>query len=324
MSKPAMMLRLLSSCLVSATRAGQICRDVMSSGKLGIVEKGTSGVVDPQTEADRKAQRCIVGTIKNRFPQITVYGEESLEPSEEDKLLVAEGENADVLRETCPPEFLALEEKDVIVWVDPLDGTQEYTEGFVEHVTVLIGIAVKGEPVAGVIHRPFANPAAASKGCQQMYWALKGLGSRGVTPRKTSPPTETGSLRIVTTRSHYSDLVEATVKALGVKRENEVRVGGCGNKTMMVVEGVVDAYVYPSPGTKKWDSCAGDAIVRANGGLMTDITGQPLDYGSWEAFRNKEGLVVTMDRRTHDAVLAKIPQAVKTALAPNSSRVQKL
>ena len=38
-SSAAMMIRLLSASVAAASRAGQICREVMSSGKLGIVDK---------------------------------------------------------------------------------------------------------------------------------------------------------------------------------------------------------------------------------------------------------------------------------------------
>jgi 3'(2'), 5'-bisphosphate nucleotidase len=38
------------------------------------------GEKDPQTEADRKAQRCIVNTLAKRFPAMTVYGEEVSQP----------------------------------------------------------------------------------------------------------------------------------------------------------------------------------------------------------------------------------------------------
>ena len=31
---------------------------------------------DPQTEADRKAQRCIVASLTKRFPGINIEGEE--------------------------------------------------------------------------------------------------------------------------------------------------------------------------------------------------------------------------------------------------------
>ena len=30
---------------------------------------------------------------------------------------------------TCPAEYQNVEEKQIVVWVDPLDGTKEYTEG---------------------------------------------------------------------------------------------------------------------------------------------------------------------------------------------------
>lgn len=308
MSSLPVMIRLLSSCVVTANRAGQICREVLSSGRLNTVDKGG---MDPQTEADRKAQRCIINTLANRFPSMTIYGEETLEPSEEDQLLIVTGDSEEVLKETCPPEFVDLQEKDVVVWVDPLDGTQEYTDGFVNHVTVLIGIAVRGEPVAGVIHRPFFKSPEGVDG--RTYWALKGLGSRGVKARSTTPPHTTEELSVVFTRSHYSDLIRKTVEAL--KPREEIRLGGCGHKSMMVVEGEVDAYVFPSPGTKKWDTCAVDAIVRAHGGLLTDVNGELLDYSSWDAYSNKMGIVVTMCRETHQAVLDRIPQDVKDALA---------
>lgn len=179
--------------------------------------------------------------------------------------------------------------------------------GFIEHVTVLIGISVKGEPVAGIIHKPFLREGHTS-------WALKGLGTRGLKVVTPPPPPRTPSeLRVVMTRSHFTELVRQTAEALHPKEV--IRHGGCGHKTLMVVEGEVDAYVFPSPGTKKWDSCAGDAIVREVGGVMTDVDGRLLRYDSWEQYRNKLGLVVTMNRDTHQAILDRIPQHVKDSLA---------
>ena len=45
----------------------------------------------------------------------------------------------------------------LFVWVDPLDGTREYTQGpeYSKEVTILIGISWKGTPIAGVLNQPF-------------------------------------------------------------------------------------------------------------------------------------------------------------------------
>lgn len=179
-------------------------------------------------------------------------------------------------------------------------------------MTVLIGISVKGEPVAGVIHRPFAKSPSGEDG--ETLWALKGLGVRGVknvAPRQPARATE--DLKIVFTRTHFTGLIEKTAEAL--KPKEVLRIGGCGNKSLMVMEGKADAYVFASPGTKKWDTCAADAFVREVGGVMTDVRGEELRYDSWEEYRNKMGLVVSMHRDTQRMIVDKIPQEVKDALA---------
>jgi 3'(2'), 5'-bisphosphate nucleotidase len=41
-----------------------------------------------------------------------------------------------------------------------------------------------------------------------------------------------------------------------------------------------EADLYPRFGrTMEWDTAAGDAILRAAGGLVTDLDGRPLKYG---------------------------------------------
>lgn len=51
-----------------------------------------------------------------------------------------------------PDEF---EEEDMTIWIDPLDGTQGFTEGHLNHITSMIGVAVNGRPRIGIIHKPF-------------------------------------------------------------------------------------------------------------------------------------------------------------------------
>ena len=59
------------------------------------------------------------------------------------------------LKDRLPESLLVANLEDFTVWVDPLDATKEYSEGFLDHVTVLIGIALGDKAVAGVIHQPF-------------------------------------------------------------------------------------------------------------------------------------------------------------------------
>lgn len=42
--------------------------------------------------------------------------------------IVVEGDK-EVLRLDCPAHLKNLKEEDIVVWVDPLDGTAEYTQG---------------------------------------------------------------------------------------------------------------------------------------------------------------------------------------------------
>lgn len=35
----------------------------------------------------------------------------------------------EILKLQCPPNLQEVKEEDIVVWVDPLDGTSEYTQG---------------------------------------------------------------------------------------------------------------------------------------------------------------------------------------------------
>ena len=180
--------------------------------------------------------------------------------------------------------------------------------GDVDHVTVLIGITVAGKSVGGVIHQPYTHKEATFG---RTIWALKGLGFRGV---DISPgPLKRGlGLHIAASKSHSTPLVDQTIQVLNPA--HIVRSGGCGNKILMVLEGKVDAYVFPSNGTKKWDTCGGDSILYAAGGLLTDIHGEDINYEHIPGkFKNETGLIVTMDRELHKDIVSKIPSNVKAA-----------
>ncbi|XP_039981203.1 3'(2'),5'-bisphosphate nucleotidase 1 isoform X3 [Xiphias gladius] len=332
---PPLVMRLVSSAYSVAEKAGAIVRKVLHSGELGIVEK--TGANDLQTLADRLAQQSICASLSRRFPKITIIGEEELPSEEVREDLIENGQAEEILQKSCPAEFSELKEEEFVVWVDPLDGTKEYTEasrclhhqtevqiphkgsdtsqphstalctGLLDNVTVLIGIAYGGRAIAGVINQPFYNyQVGAGAHLGRTLWGMPGLGAFGFQLREVP-----GDRRIVTTtRSHSNKLVTDCVDAM--EPHEVIRVGGAGNKIIQLVEGKASAYVFASPGCKKWDTCAPEAILHAVGGKLTDMHGNAYRYDANVKHMNSAGVLATL--RNHEYYVSRVPHSVLQAL----------
>ena len=83
---------------------------------------------------------------------------------------------------------------------------------------------------------------------------------------------------------------------------------------MLILEGKAHAYVFASPGCKKWDTAAPEAILHAAGGKLTDIHGNQLRYHGDVQQRNAAGVLATTKGRDHQWYLDSIPSEVKDAL----------
>lgn len=55
---------------------------------------------------------------------------------------------------------------------------------------------------------------------------------------------------------------------------------------------ILEFYIH-STAIKKWDLCAGDALIRSAGGALIDLEGQNLDYSADTSPLNKHGLIMT-------------------------------
>ncbi|XP_028997551.1 3'(2'),5'-bisphosphate nucleotidase 1 isoform X3 [Betta splendens] len=302
---PAVVMRLVASAYRVAEKAGAIVRRVLHSGELGIVEK--TGANDLQTLADRLAQQSICASLSKRFPKITIIGEEDLPVEEVSGDLMETGQEEEILHKPCPAEYRELKEEEIVVWVDPLDGTKEYTEGLLDNVTVLIGIAYGGRAIAGVINQPFYNyQLGEGAALGRTIWGMVGLGAFGFELQEVP-----GDRRIVTTtRSHSNKLVIDCVDAM--EPHEVIRVGGAGNKIIQLVEGRASAYVFASIGCKKWDTCAPEAVLQAVGGKLTDIYGNAYRYDANVKHMNSTGVLATL--RNHEYYTSRVPQSVLQAL----------
>lgn len=303
------MLRLISSAVSIASRAGSEVRRISKTGQLGVVDKG---IQDFQTEADRTAQRMIVASLAKRFPKCKIVGEEDLvEDDSADKDLIVETFDETVLKHALPSQYKDVKEEEITIWVDPLDATAEFVKGFMEHVTVLIGISVNGKSVAGVIHQPFygfKTKPADSLG--RTMWALIGLGYFGINTSEL--PND--KLIVTTTASHGSRNIDDTLVAL--KPDKVLKVGGAGHKVLLVVEGQAHSYVFASNGCKRWDTGAPEALLIAAGGVFTDVFGDRIDYHQRadNNYQNYLGVVASASQEIHSTIIERIPADIKNRL----------
>ncbi|OWF38632.1 3'(2'),5'-bisphosphate nucleotidase 1-like isoform X3 [Mizuhopecten yessoensis] len=304
----SLVMRIVSASVAVSNRASQIIRDVMKKGDLGIIEKGKN---DFQTEADRSAQRCIVASLHKQFPKVSIYGEEDLGPEKIPADLIELGFTEEVLKHKCPKFLEDVTDDQVVIWVDPLDGTAEYTQGFLDHVTVLIGIAVKGHAVGGVINQPFYNYQDKDKEMGRCIWGVCEVGAFGFT-REVLPEKQ---LILTTSRSHSNRMVTETIEAF--EPTEVIRVGGAGHKVLLLIEGKVHAYIFATPGCKKWDTCAPEAILHAVGGTLTDMFGITMSYGPKVKRLNAGGVLATTSN--HKFFVSKVPEHVLENLEKSES-----
>jgi 3'(2'), 5'-bisphosphate nucleotidase len=232
---------------------------------------------DPVTEADRLASRVIVDGLRREFPE---------------DMVVSEEESIDPMR-AIPAR----------VWyVDPVDGTREFIKRNGEFA-VMIGLAVDGCAQLGVVFRPVTAELFAGI-VEQGAWLET---ERLKAPLQVSSETNPASLRMATSRSHRHGLVDRLVQRLAISKEH--RIGSVGIKVGMLVTRQSDVYLEPSGVTKAWDSCAPEAVLRAAGGRMTDLTGTALRYSPHDV-RNRQGLVAT-NGACHETVISAIASVLR-------------
>lgn len=183
---------------------------------------------------------------------------------------------------TLPRRFPVLSEEDVAgfhgvgldgyYWlVDPLDGTKEYIKRNGEF-TVNIALVCEGEPVLGVIHVPAIKVS---------YLGVNGLGAYKATERSgleklsgKNRKSTNCALRVVGSRSHHSVDLMVWLESQG---EYQLQHVGSSLKFCLLAEGNADVYPRFGP-TCLWDSAAGQVIVSEAGGLVSDVSGESLNY----------------------------------------------
>ncbi|MGF1533325.1 MAG: 3'(2'),5'-bisphosphate nucleotidase CysQ [Bernardetiaceae bacterium] len=203
----------------------------------------------PLTLADRRAHTCIADALAKHFPDIPLLSEE--------------GKHTPYATRKDWTRF----------WlVDPLDGTKEFVQRNGDF-TVNIALIDKGKPILGVIVAPAYG---------HTYTGIVGQGATRKSGTQSHPIQVRHRTRdwvALVSRAHASPEEQVFLADYPV---TETQAVGSSLKFCRIAEGAADCYLRTGP-TMEWDTAAGQAILEAAGGTITQIDGSPMTY-------NKENL----------------------------------
>jgi 3'(2'), 5'-bisphosphate nucleotidase len=160
--------------------------------------------------------------------------------------------------------------------IDPLDGTKEFVAGR-DEFTVNLALVTNGTPLLGIVGAPALGwlwRGVVGRGAERLR--LDETGASAPEPIHTRPAPEPGQPWIAAvSRSHGDARTEAFIDGRpGATRQKL----GSALKFGWLAEGKADIYPRLAP-TSEWDIAAGQAVVTAAGGKVTDPHGAPLRYG---------------------------------------------
>ncbi|MEQ1951598.1 3'(2'),5'-bisphosphate nucleotidase CysQ [Mesorhizobium sp. CN2-181] len=225
--------------------AGREIMAVYADSTFRHIHKGDGS---PVTEADQRAEAVILQALSSEAADIPVIAEEEV--------------SAGRVPEISDRFFL----------VDPLDGTREFINRNGEF-TVNIALIEKDKPVLGMIYAPALGQIfVAAKGTAWRADVTHGLADE-LRPIKARPVPK--RLAAVGSRSNCTDETMVWLERFDV---DGFVSRGSSLKFCLIACGEAD--IYPRFGrTMEWDTAAGDAILRAAGGMTATIDGIPMTYG---------------------------------------------
>ncbi len=248
-------------------------------GAPSAVEKGAT---DFATQVDLDLERRIAADLTERTA-IPVHGEEFGGPP------VTEG----------------------AVWVlDPVDGTYNYSSGM-PLTGILLGLLVDGEPVLGLTWLPLLGRRYAGRVDGPLYVAGHPVAPLEATELASSVVSY-GPFNVAG-HGRYPGARRADVLSALSSRVSRLRMtGSTGVDMAYTAAGVFGGAI--AFGRHAWDNAAGAALVRAAGGVATDLSGAP-----WTA---SSPSLVCAAPRLHTELMAVIAEVVgdEWGAQPHSAR----
>ena len=223
--------------------------------------------LSPVTLADEQAEAIILRLLAETASPMPVIAEES--SSKGDQVAIS----------------------DAFILVDPLDGTREFIARNGEF-TVNIALVRHGRVVAGAVYAP---------ALEKLWFGGERAYFCSARPGADLPPADAwralhvrpapAGLVALASRSHCDPATEAFLARLPIA---DRRSAGSSLKFCVIAEGEADVYPRFAP-TMEWDTAAGEAVLRAAGGIVNAIEGGPLRYANTASKLRNGGFIAWGD-----------------------------
>ena len=229
--------------------AGAAIMDIKTAQMGGGIMADKKSDGSPVTMADASAEAMILPALAKFAPDVPVISEENASS-----------------HHLKPGEAYFL--------VDPLDGTKEFIKADDQGAfTVNIGLIYQGVPVMGLVLAPARD---------QFYSGVVGGGAI----LRTASGTRSISVRdipstgmvAVASASHRDAETDQWLSDHGITDTVSI---GSSLKFGLLASAQADIYPRFGP-TMEWDTAAGDAVLRAAGGMVRHIDGRDFCYGKPE------------------------------------------
>ena len=238
--------------------ANRLIPSVLNAGKIimeiyqGDITKKIKPDGSPVTEADKASERVLLSELHRLVPEILVVSEEA-------------------------PESNSKSSKKKFFLVDPLDGTKEFLKRDGKgSFTVNIGLIENHTPIMGIVYAPALG---------RLFFGAQSFGAwevfDGVKRKLSIGKPKIDNVVAVASVSHRDKQTDLWLKENKISATTSI---GSSLKFCLVAAGQADVYPRFGP-TMEWDTAAGDAILRAAGGKMTNPDLSNFIYGK-NLYRN--------------------------------------
>ena len=247
----------------------------------------SKGKEDPVTSADLKVNDLIIKRINENYKNV----------------------DWDILsEENVKKDSKNLFPKSKWLWVlDPLDGTKDFIQG-TPNYAMHLALNYENKPYLGVVLIPEREELWFADSKNVWCEDKNGLQKH----EDFQPKNSLNEMTLVISKNHKENTLDNLINKIGFRKVTVM--GSIGCKIASIIRGECDIYISLSlPGKsspKDWDFAAPDSILKAAGGVITNLDNQELTYGK-NSFEQGGIIVATNDKETHGSICLEIKKIIE-------------